>query len=648
MSEAIYHFEDVYHTPDSVMNYKPYKSIKLPIIIDNGSYTNRSGWSGEENPKLIFHPLVGKFRGKTAGISIGNDIQPYDYQRLHVKSAFEFKDYITNFDVQESIFDYIFFKLGINTNKIEHPILITEKPNTPISSRKGISELLFECYQIPSLCFGIDSLFSYYKNSNQKNGLILSSGFNSTHILPFVNGKFDSEKSRKIPIGGFHATDLMLKLMQLKYPMHRPSITVENVQQLKEHHTIVSNNYLQQIRSLSRDRDYFNKNTIIIQLPEEPEVKKMSDEKRKIASERLKGMISEKKEKKKEENENILNELIEIKKLKKMNQETFEIELKKFGFENENKLISEIKKLKKVLDIEIESDEEEEIDEKIIEIPDSQLTKEEIKKKRRMKLLIGGKKAREKKRKEKEIEQEENNKKRKLEEEFKSKNPEKYLENLKEKRKKILNQLDKARAYQNDLKNRKSNISKQRLKAMASAIDEENEDENFGRSSEDWEIYNLFNKEITQDDEIKFENYLKKIDSEISEIEESLGIIKNDYYSLVLDHRMNLNPQQMNQLHLTLERFRVPEIIFQPSIIGKQSCGLIEGIENVLSLYSKDIQNNISQNLFLCGGNLLFKNMKNRIENDFRMIRPQDSKFNIIQEDSIHDSWNGASLFSKE
>jgi actin-related protein len=72
---------------------------------------------------------------------------------------------------------------------------------------------------------------------------------------------------KRIPIGGFHATDLMLKLMQLKYPLHRNVMTVENIQQLKENHTIVSNNYLEEIRKLSKDREHFNKNTIVIQLP---------------------------------------------------------------------------------------------------------------------------------------------------------------------------------------------------------------------------------------------------------------------------------------------------------------------------------------------------------------------------------------------
>jgi hypothetical protein len=49
--ENEFHFEEVHNTPDPIMKYKPYKSTKKPIVIDNGSYYNRSGWSGENDPK---------------------------------------------------------------------------------------------------------------------------------------------------------------------------------------------------------------------------------------------------------------------------------------------------------------------------------------------------------------------------------------------------------------------------------------------------------------------------------------------------------------------------------------------------------------------------------------------------------------------
>jgi actin-related protein 5 len=300
--------------------------------------------------------------------------------------------------------------------------------------------------------------------------------------------------------------------------------------------------------------------------------KKMSEEKRKEASVRLKSMVSERQEKKREENENLLNELMNLKDLQK-NEEKFQIGLKKFGFDKESKLTSEIKKLKKKLNIE-EVEAPEELDEKFLEIPDEQLTEEEIKKKRRMKLLVGGKKAREKKRKEKETLDEEIEKKRKIDQELKEKNPEKFLQDLKENRKKIIHQIEKAKSLKNEMKDRKSNVSKQRLKAMASAIDEENMDESFGTSDQDWNVYKLFvilfyflifqSKEVSPEDEIQLENILQNIDKEIEELEEKMGITKNDYYSVVMESRINLNIQQMNQLHLTVERFRVPEILFQP------------------------------------------------------------------------------------
>ena len=99
-----------------------------------------------------------------------------------------------------------------------------------------MNELLFECYQIPQVAFGIDSLFSlYYNQSNEgevflvvcnyrlssfvwffwasvrfaffvtlwvnfserKNALVISSGYQVSHILPVVNGKLDSKSCKR-------------------------------------------------------------------------------------------------------------------------------------------------------------------------------------------------------------------------------------------------------------------------------------------------------------------------------------------------------------------------------------------------------------------------------------------------------------------
>ena len=52
-----------------------------------------------------------------------------------------------------------------------------------------MTELLFEGYGVPSLTYGVDSLFSFHANSAAKNGLVISSGTASTTVIPVLNGK---------------------------------------------------------------------------------------------------------------------------------------------------------------------------------------------------------------------------------------------------------------------------------------------------------------------------------------------------------------------------------------------------------------------------------------------------------------------------
>ncbi|CAG8823760.1 14734_t:CDS:2, partial [Gigaspora rosea] len=131
----------------------------------------------------------------------------------------------------ESVLDYIFIKLGINTDKVNHPILMTEPVCNPSHSRKLMSELLFECYRVPSVCYGIDALFSFHFNglSFDEGGIVISSGHTTTHVIP-VLGRGVLGQTKRISYGGLTSTDYMLKLMQLKYPTFPTKMTVNQAQ----------------------------------------------------------------------------------------------------------------------------------------------------------------------------------------------------------------------------------------------------------------------------------------------------------------------------------------------------------------------------------------------------------------------------------
>lgn len=84
--------------------------------------------------------------------------------------------------------DYAFINLGIGSSSLDHPLLMTETLCNPAYSRALMNELLFENYQVPSVCYGLDSLFSAYQNGIH-DGLVVSSGKNSTTLLPMLDGK---------------------------------------------------------------------------------------------------------------------------------------------------------------------------------------------------------------------------------------------------------------------------------------------------------------------------------------------------------------------------------------------------------------------------------------------------------------------------
>ena len=88
--------------------------------------------------------------------------------------------------------DYTFSHLGLaKDNSIEYPLLMTEAMCNPNFSRSLVSELLFECYRLPAVNYSVDSLLSFYYNSQLREsrpttGLIINSSHSSTHIVPVI------------------------------------------------------------------------------------------------------------------------------------------------------------------------------------------------------------------------------------------------------------------------------------------------------------------------------------------------------------------------------------------------------------------------------------------------------------------------------
>lgn len=102
------------------------------IAVISGSSATRAGWSFENEPRFIIPPIMAKYRdrklGKTYAFA-GSDVYADTTARGHTRNAFEAgSGIVSNWDVIESVLDYIFLKMGIDgsNGSVGMPIVMTE------------------------------------------------------------------------------------------------------------------------------------------------------------------------------------------------------------------------------------------------------------------------------------------------------------------------------------------------------------------------------------------------------------------------------------------------------------------------------------------------------------------------------------------
>jgi actin-related protein 5 len=77
---------------------------------------------------------------------------------------------------------------------------------------------MFECYGVPQVAYAIDGICGAYNYGLKDNALIISSSHHSTNVIPILDGKMLLPHCKRIPVGGFHHSDLLQKSLSLKYP----------------------------------------------------------------------------------------------------------------------------------------------------------------------------------------------------------------------------------------------------------------------------------------------------------------------------------------------------------------------------------------------------------------------------------------------
>ncbi|KAI5463245.1 actin-related protein, ARP5 class [Mariannaea sp. PMI_226] len=658
------------------------------IVIDYGSSAVRAGWSFDSKPRFSIPPIMAKYRDRKIGKTFsfaGSDCYADTTARGHIRGAFEVgTGIVSNWDVTEHVLDYTFLKLGMNQaeGSIDVPIVMTEAVANLPYSRKSMTEIIFECYGAPSLAYGIDSLFSYRYNKGT-TGLVVSSSYTSTHVIPVYNSKAMLAQATRLNWGSYHNAEYLLKLIRLKYPAFAAKLNVSQAEHMLRDHGYVSQDYDAEIRDYLdwtglEDRD------IVIQYPytEEVIIQKSEEELARIAErkkesgrrlqEQAAKMRLEKLIKKEQDLEYYKD--VQRRITDQTKKETRRI-LDSADVKDENqleKMIKELEKnIKKARTKDVGGDPEEEQEQPnfdLLDVPDDQLDDAQLKQKRQQRLMKSNHEARARAKAEKEAEKARIAEEERLDVERRENDLEGWLDERRQRRADTLQKMKERDRLKQDLGNRKSLASQMRMKSIANLASDNptkkrrrgGDDDNFGANDDDWGVYRQITVGDNSDDEQEEEDLmsgLKTLEQELLKYDpdfdyEHTHEAQSDWSKSLL-HAFTRGPRpfdpasqaELSQIHLNVERIRAPEVVFHPSIAGVDQAGIVEIAGDILNQRLAGMANrdDFLRDVFLTGGNTLFANFDQRIRDGLRALLPAESPLRVRRaEDALLDAWKGA------
>jgi len=95
------------------------------------------------------------------------------------------------------------------------------------------------------------------------------------------------------------------------------------------------------------------------------------------------------------------------------------------------------------------------------------------------------------------------------------------------------------------------------------------------------------------------------------------------------------------------ERFRCPEVLFQPSFIGKEAPGIHQLVQDSIQNSDIDLRRDLYQNIVLSGGTTMFSGMDKRLENEITKLAPANVKVRVIAPpERKYSVWMGGSILA--
>jgi len=95
------------------------------------------------------------------------------------------------------------------------------------------------------------------------------------------------------------------------------------------------------------------------------------------------------------------------------------------------------------------------------------------------------------------------------------------------------------------------------------------------------------------------------------------------------------------------ERFRCPEVLFQPSFIGREASGIHQCTYNSIMKCEVDVRKDLYANIVMSGGTTMFPGMADRMHKELVSLAPHTMKIKIVAPpERKYSVWIGGSILA--
>ena len=596
------------------------KTTKNTFIIDYGTYSTKAGSIKDSSPSLICPSQTLRTKRNDINISVsGNEID-INYIKINPKSVFEPNTKLDS-KLFEDFNDYIFSSLKIKKND---RLIFTEPLGVNRKYREKSFELFFECYELSEIQLAVDAIAASYKilkDNNTTTSLVLSLSDKKTTVLPFVDSNLKTDLVRCLDIGTADMKNTMVKLFSLKYSNFQNYFVPNAVDGFFEREAFFAYDYKSQLRFFKgleysgkndgvfledMDRDIFKHlyNPVCVKYfrssydIEQTRLEEFNKKKRRQEQAKKLLVIREvKRKEKKIKNDKLIADLKFLIERFEMEDsfESLKNEAEAVGCTTKDEVYKKLRKLKIKLGL-LSKEEIEKSRYSLLDISDRELSPHSMKKKRYQIMLKKNSEKRTIIRKKKQEEKSRIN-------QLKKTDLNKYISELKQRRKRIKTKIKQIKQYKNN-----SKLKKQKENKIIENLD--NYLEGTTNEIENIQLNNFYKKMIDMSSDFEiYEEKIIKLNEQIKELDKNFSE-DDDNDDLFINRKFN----NFEKVYIGTDLIRSTECLFRPYLIGNMKKGITENISEILGNFEPEINRKILGNVFVIGGGAHLKGLRERLE----------------------------------